>query len=757
VTAVSIWGRESAESATVSYRVPATSPPETPAMLLPLQQKGRIQVNWAGVDHASKYIVYRTTLPKIREADILGLQQNQPAIYQSLFQTPNAGDAFLNARFRLGVQRPAKPAADTAILSVDKFNTLQNTAPSALKAALAKVGAIEKLSLFRSIADTYGPLALAPYSALSEAAARLVVWDKIAEVAVGAGEDPKRAFQFIDDKVRFGDTYNYTVQAVNDDNLSSARPMPVTATPRKAKAFDPVTGLKGALADGKPALTWNQASDANLNWSESREYVAGYIVYRATEQNGAYYQASPLVDTVRWTDETADSTAFNWYRVKVVDTAGYLSEFSEAVLVRAPPAYMIHDAARPALARTGINAIQGRSADPGPAQRRPANGGNGAGGPVVQRAFTRPPVITLPPGRPTVTPTPTPTPAPQVLDTLTIGAFTLKDARLSGSQGALQGTALLSFGNGESFLVRISNAALGYGGTLTPQRQPSILRGSVSIDRPVYLPKTGVTFTSLSLPAATGQCTVEGYLQRPSGDTAGSGGSGSSGDEVRKNLMGDLYAIRFPAVRITPQGVFTVSSVPGFRYGSIVFAPSVNAVVSLDQQASGGTLVTLFRGSATIGLGLETLDNAGLAYGYSKTVFDAAGRLSGAFTLKQTQTPRLVLPARLGLGVGLQLGGNHGGNLLRRELLVINAGHVVGAHVPLDGDDGPVRVGDGLPLGDLAHQTLAGLAERDDRRSKPVALRILNDDRVLALHNGNHGVCGTQVDADYLRHECMPP
>ena len=41
VTGVSIWGLESAESAIEAFRVPATSPPQTPAMLLPLCAEGK--------------------------------------------------------------------------------------------------------------------------------------------------------------------------------------------------------------------------------------------------------------------------------------------------------------------------------------------------------------------------------------------------------------------------------------------------------------------------------------------------------------------------------------------------------------------------------------------------------------------------------------------------------------------------------------------------------------------------------------------
>ena len=51
-------------------------------------------------------------------------------------------------------------------------------------------------------------------------------------------------------------------------------------------------------------------------------------------ENGTYYQASPLLFTNGWVDKTADPYAYNWYKVKVLDTGGYLSEFSEPILVR---------------------------------------------------------------------------------------------------------------------------------------------------------------------------------------------------------------------------------------------------------------------------------------------------------------------------------------------------------------------------------------------------------------------------------------
>ncbi len=71
----------------------------------------------------------------------------------------------------------------------------------------------------------------------------------------------------------------------------------------------------------------------NLTWEQCREDTVGYLVYRSDKEDGTYYQASPLLFEPQWTDESADQFAFNWYKVKVLDTGGYLSEFSEPLLV----------------------------------------------------------------------------------------------------------------------------------------------------------------------------------------------------------------------------------------------------------------------------------------------------------------------------------------------------------------------------------------------------------------------------------------
>ena len=70
----------------------------------------------------------------------------------------------------------------------------------------------------------------------------------------------------------------------------------------------------------------------------------------------------------------------------------------------------------------------------------------------------------------------------------------------------------------------------------------------------------------------------------------------------------------------------------------------------------------------------------------------------------------------------------------------------------LDGDNGAVRVGDGLALGDLADETLAVLGKGHDRRRGASALRVGDNGRFAALHDGDAGIGGAQVDTDNLAH-----
>ena len=108
--------------------------------------------------------------------------------------------------------------------------------------------------------------------------------------------------------------------------------------------------------------------------------------------------------------------------------------------------------------------------------------------------------------------------------------------------------------------------------------------------------------------------------------------------------------------------------------------------------------------------------------------------------------------AQIRLGVRLQLGEDHGGNFLGGVVLAAGMDLLGGAHLALDGGNGVLRVGDGLTLGDLADQTLAGLGEADHRRRGAGALGVGDDDRLAALHHGDAAVGGAQIDTNNFAH-----
>ncbi len=109
------------------------------------------------------------------------------------------------------------------------------------------------------------------------------------------------------------------------------------------------------------------------------------------------------------------------------------------------------------------------------------------------------------------------------------------------------------------------------------------------------------------------------------------------------------------------------------------------------------------------------------------------------------------------LGVALQLAQDAGRDLLRRVVLAVDVDGPARAHVALDRPDGPVGVGDGLALGHLAHEDLAGLGEADHGRRGPAALGVGDDGGLAALQYGDHRVGGPQIDSYGLGHGVLPP
>ena len=71
-------------------------------------------------------------------------------------------------------------------------------------------------------------------------------------------------------------------------------------------------------------------------------------------------------------------------------------------------------------------------------------------------------------------------------------------------------------------------------------------------------------------------------------------------------------------------------------------------------------------------------------------------------------------------------------------------------------EEGVLRIGDRLALGRLADEDFAVLGEGDDGRRGAVAFAVLDDARLAAFHDGDAGIGGAQVDADYLAHIKSP-
>ena len=135
--------------------------------------------------------------------------------------------------------------------------------------------------------------------------------------------------------------------------------------------------------------------------------------------------------------------------------------------------------------------------------------------------------------------------------------------------------------------------------------------------------------------------------------------------------------------------------------------------------------------------------------------------------------------AEIGLGVGLELLQDHRADLRRAVLLAarVHARVAVGAaddlvrddrlllahlgllaaHEALDREDGVLRIGDGLALGDGADEAVAVLREGDDGRGGAPALDVLDDGRLAALEDGHARVRRAEVDPDGLAHVVRTP
>jgi hypothetical protein len=113
-----------------------------------------------------------------------------------------------------------------------------------------------------------------------------------------------------------------------------------------------------------------------------------------------------------------------------------------------------------------------------------------------------------------------------------------------------------------------------------------------------------------------------------------------------------------------------------------------------------------------------------------------------------------VLALRLHPGVAVLRGDDlvrHHGDIALHDLVLELA-----ADEALDGEQGVLRVRDGLPLRGLPHHDLAILREGDDRRSRAIPFTVLDHARLAALHDRDAGVGRAEVDADDFCHDLLP-
>ena len=111
--------------------------------------------------------------------------------------------------------------------------------------------------------------------------------------------------------------------------------------------------------------------------------------------------------------------------------------------------------------------------------------------------------------------------------------------------------------------------------------------------------------------------------------------------------------------------------------------------------------------------------------------------------------------AQIAFGVAADLGQDHGADLLRGQILAVNADPVIGTHVALDAGDGAAGVGRKLALGCAAHQTLAVLGKGHHAGGGALALCVGDDDGLAALDHCHAGVGRSKVDSDHFAHTAL--
>ncbi|MDX1358409.1 MAG: hypothetical protein R3232_06235, partial [Clostridia bacterium] len=641
ITSVSIWGVETDAYSSAKIRVASTVPPQAPTMLIPFPQKATVEVRWMGVPFASSYKVFRTMIPRVTEDDIADIQVKAPEMFERIFMPEISLQIYMPEIeiFPFSYDTPTAkymtadymvPSA-TVSEAVSNFNTLQLLSPTTIMSNIQQSPVNTKVDVYQDIVDKYGILSVTPYGLLDVSAAKLIQWDEVHVEEIPLGQDSTGQFTFVDTDVEFGDTYMYTVQAFNDDGLASERPEPVSVSPRKGEAFPPVTGVSASIDSdtGQPEITWNKAKDPNLSTEESAEFVAGYIVYRSKTQDGQYYQASPLLTATGYIDNEADPSAVNWYKVKVIDTGGYTSEFSNPVsagglrdFILAPGSILI----RP-IEPIIINPIIIPGGDNESVPETTASTG------IIVTPIIPiiPIIINLP-------------------ETMKIAGFDVINIVTTDTGSPRLGTGDLVLANKYTVPVNLTVTSW--------NSENEITDGTAVLNENVQIGNTGVYLSNLEVTTEENKGLATGYVLK-------------AGSQPTENLIGDLYSLRFSNSEITPGGIIGITEIPEFRYDNIkmadmesitvnlgAFDATAPAVIQQEGIFKGGITVyfmfgtgfiNMMNGTAENDMGMETVDNKGLEFSYNIINFNRNGQLNGTMSITETQLMRTVIPAGIGI------------------------------------------------------------------------------------------------------------
>lgn len=280
IKAVDVWGQESGPAYTTQpARVTTTIPPAVPVLLTPVEGPSQVAVRFKPVSDAVTYKLYRASVPNITTEDV-------GAILDDMGETTTAGIA-----------------TTVTNLPEDK-----------------------KLHIVQEIADRFGILATAPYARLDFASASEVTWTEVASLETNftanqAAIQHSTVLELVDDTAQYPHGYLYSVEAINNDDLSSGLSDPVSAEPQKS--IGPVA----------PSLTTRSVSDGiSLTWAEyTKPGAFGYVVYKAPTEDGPYHQLSPLLLNNQYVDSDVAPGRQYWYRVVIIDEVGLLSAPSAPV------------------------------------------------------------------------------------------------------------------------------------------------------------------------------------------------------------------------------------------------------------------------------------------------------------------------------------------------------------------------------------------------------------------------------------------